>query len=1309
MSRFSALDQNTPEEDGQEESVEFFQLRQLNAGALIQVSDTPFTAEDTPSHVSLFAVSNKYGYFVAATQQGFVFDTLQSLRNAFKESPKQEITKLKAQTQVAVSQGHVHHLRISADQLTVIVTVGGGNILMYNLEKLAQWKPSMGPEQVISLGESILDVRPNPGDNANIFAVLLASGQVKLMDMKGGLVATLEGNNFTSICWSPKGKRVVCGTREATLVQYAPDGARKKVHSPPPSVASAQPARSVQDVLWLENAVFVVAYASPDDETQPVDVYVISEEDKNNPRYINFREICMSFGAGEWRSHYYFELIRNWGSNAKHIVLSANIPSIDISVLGHNGENAWQLWILDETHRASMPLSKETDLDTVPLGLALDFTSSDELPPLAPEIDETPIPPVPILYVFNNEGMVSAYHCLNIAAVQNGERCAGMTPAQPIPMPGTIASAAPLISPPTPAERPKPVAPLQTPSASSAAPSSSSPFAMLGSGSAFGSSSSFGTVSAPKSNAQASTPSPFSFAGNSPFAAASAATGGTSPFATAAPSPFSGSTFGAQTPFGAAKSSAPAFGQSGFGFTGFGGSPAPAFPTTTTPAAPAFGSTAFSFAALGQQAKETTTKSNEEPPKPVFSFGSIAGALPAENTALKPTSSEVELEKEKEAKPESSTEDVFVAQKEGVQQVQKLPESAVETEVQKEKDGEGKDEKVGIADKSVESTAELSFNSLNLGELNIEAPALSTTLPPSAPTEVPEAKSVEPTEKHKESAPSITVEKPVEAPTISEEPKKPEEPPMFKFGPSTSIGTFSFNTSGTTVSPFSPATTKSEPSAPTTSTPVIPSFGNFNLGGGKAETKQEGAAPVVPATTAAAVIPRPTFGDPKFSFGEKADNVEKAPKTPSFPFGDLGKPQSALPAAKELTGISFGGFTLGEKKEENKEASPLLTSSKSLTQAPTSSSFRMLPSTSSAVAPPPVPSFGGFKLGADVAQKKEPTPAPPSITAPTFGVMSKGVAEVKKEEKPAPTPAPGKENQDTARTAPATTEEVITKEFDDTYSALSRELSGLHARILQINDELCCLKRSSADIRSEEDLGNPEDWSLGDLSSLVQLVEKLVEEAHRERKNAAQLNREVLNMESDLLKIETKREEAARFLRARMDPEFAKLVKVRNLGPEQAEDQQRLRKAIQKVSEQIACMEECLAQMKEYVQEQKIGGSRSLRAPSLDTIHRVIRNISSAISDRAQELDELNTSLSRLSLGDSFATSKRDSGSPLQHRAALGASPSKLQRVPYTAASAQSTIDFLRKEQFASKLKRALAARAGPLENEYLDNIARRV
>lgn len=123
------------------------------------------------------------------------------------------------------------------------------------------------------------------------------------------------------------------------------------------------------------------------------------------------------------------------GTNVKHIVLIASTPSADIGVVGHDSVNdEWAVWMLDETCRAQLPLSKTTDADTAPLGLALDYSASETIPSLNPDMDDTSIPPVPIFLFLNNEGMIGAYHCLNVEAIKNGESFSGMLKAIEVPM-----------------------------------------------------------------------------------------------------------------------------------------------------------------------------------------------------------------------------------------------------------------------------------------------------------------------------------------------------------------------------------------------------------------------------------------------------------------------------------------------------------------------------------------------------------------------------------------------------------------------------------------------------------------------------------------------------------------------------------------------------------------------------------------------------------------------------------------------------------------------------------------------------------
>lgn len=74
-----------------------------------------------------------------------------------------------------------------------------------------------------------------------------------------------------------------------------------------------------------------------------------------------------------------------------------------------------------------------------------------------------------------------------------------------------------------------------------------------------------------------------------------------------------------------------------------------------------------------------------------------------------------------------------------------------------------------------------------------------------------------------------------------------------------------------------------------------------------------------------------------------------------------------------------------------------------------------------------------------------------------------------------------------------------------------------------------------------------------------------------------------------VLAAETKREEAARFIRAREDPAFAKMVRVRQLGPEQSENQRRIRLQVDAVRTKIEQLEEHMLGLKDQLAKEKLG------------------------------------------------------------------------------------------------------------------------
>lgn len=138
------------------------------------------------------------------------------------------------------------------------------------------------------------------------------------------------------------------------------------------------------------------------------------------------------------------------------------------------------------------------------------------------------------------------------------------------------------------------------------------------------------------------------------------------------------------------------------------------------------------------------------------------------------------------------------------------------------------------------------------------------------------------------------------------------------------------------------------------------------------------------------------------------------------------------------------------------------------------------------------------------------------------------------------------------------------------------------------------------------------------------------------------------------LKAEAKREEGERYIRALVDPVYANSVRTRELGPAHVENQMKLRNMVTSVRDSLRALEDHLALIKRKVQDEKMGRT-AMKAPSLDSIQRSIRNISAGIGVKIFDLDELHTSfdmLARHSRGDRSIT---PSASIPRYESGLGA------------------------------------------------------
>lgn len=216
------------------------------------------------------------------------------------------------------------------------------------------------------------------------------------------------------MAWSPKGKQISVGNVAGALIQYTPEGVQKSVIRAPPG----RQAWPVTSVVWLENTVFYVVYASPGvpSDEQEFSCYAI-QTDKvgGTPTYIATPDAAPAFGDRSREGARFFVSLRDWAP-MKHILVVADQPSTDVGVIvQHNDRPSldWATLELEETDRVVLPMDDD-GRDTYPVGVDIDLTSTDVVNLTTHGGDETPpAPPSPVLFIYMNTGHLAAYHVLN--------------------------------------------------------------------------------------------------------------------------------------------------------------------------------------------------------------------------------------------------------------------------------------------------------------------------------------------------------------------------------------------------------------------------------------------------------------------------------------------------------------------------------------------------------------------------------------------------------------------------------------------------------------------------------------------------------------------------------------------------------------------------------------------------------------------------------------------------------------------------------------------------------------------------------
>ncbi|MEQ2249753.1 hypothetical protein ILYODFUR_032549 [Ilyodon furcidens] len=365
-----------------EREIKDFQFRQMKKVRVFE------PAEDLPRDRScLLTVSNKYGLTFVGLDRTFKVYLTQNILAADKaDGSSYEVVKgIPALAEVTGARS-LHHLALSCDELTLSVCgtseEAGLSIMFYDVRTfINKARPQKSPfaslQPAVASDTLVQDLKWNPAQ-PSMLAACLSDGSMMILEVTDGVKIQAQlpaTSGITCIGWSPKGKQVAVGKMDATVCQYTPALEERKVIPCPPFYTSDQPVKAL-DVLWLRTPVFAVAYAAADGCLQtPPELVLISlpkRDEKQENKYVNFGDSV--YGSCTERQHHYFlSHIEDWD-----LVLAASAASIEVSVIARQDDKMWEVWILEDASRAELPVTESND-DTLPLGLAIDYTSQQEI------------------------------------------------------------------------------------------------------------------------------------------------------------------------------------------------------------------------------------------------------------------------------------------------------------------------------------------------------------------------------------------------------------------------------------------------------------------------------------------------------------------------------------------------------------------------------------------------------------------------------------------------------------------------------------------------------------------------------------------------------------------------------------------------------------------------------------------------------------------------------------------------------------------------------------------------------------------
>ncbi|KAK9356018.1 hypothetical protein V1523DRAFT_293232 [Lipomyces doorenjongii] len=255
----------------------------------------------------------------------------------------------------------------------------------------------------------------------------------------------------------------------------------------------------------------------------------------------------------------------------------------------------------------------------------------------------------------------------------------------------------------------------------------------------------------------------------------------------------------------------------------------------------------------------------------------------------------------------------------------------------------------------------------------------------------------------------------------------------------------------------------------------------------------------------------------------------------------------------------------------------------------------------------------------------------------------------------------------------------LAKVFDLIYHETANELDIIRRNVSRLSKLLEGHSAQHLMRHNKEDLNEPDEWRLAEVSNMTTMIDELVQGARNITAENCRNEAGLHEVEAAILKLDSKLTTAGEVLKQRSDPKYASRMKTRALPPDALELQREIRQKTQEVSRHLDELERENTLVKSKLSAAANNGSLGAdmfgTAPSIDGVYKSIQRITRFAQRRALDVSNLQKAVGVLQDENNNAGSPRTPGTPL----AISGSPLNKGTpgsIVYAGTPARSDNDF---------------------------------